>query len=111
MPEKKIEFIKKQLHSKEHKNEKFKTIRVLRKDKKELKEADIKKYVETLVSAHEIDLRDLAISAMGVTNEFTLKYFDRLEFYDTVQYYKDKVENVDKFDSYDYFDITMRIDK
>ena len=50
MPEKKIEFIKKQLHSKEHKNEKFKTIRVLRKDKKELKEADIKKYLETYIS-------------------------------------------------------------
>ena len=45
---------------------------------------------------------------MGLTNDFTLKYFDRVDFYNTDNYYKDKVEDVKKFDSYDYFDITLR---
>lgn len=107
----KIDYVKKDLHTKDHKNELFKTIRVKRSDKKTVKELDIKNYLNDLVNNHGLDLRDMAVSAMGVTNDFTLKYFGRLEFYDTVEYYKDKVEHVDKFDNYDYFDVTLRIDK
>ena len=107
----KFEYLKKDLHTKDHKTELYKTIRVKRDDNKPVKEADIKDYLNGLVKNHKFDLRDLAVSAMGVTNDFTLKYFGRLEFYDTAEYYKDKVENVDKFDSYDYFDVTLRIDK
>lgn len=111
MPAKKIEYVKKDLHSKEHANEKFKTIRVKRKDNKSVKEADIKEYLSTLVTKHHIDIRDLAVSALGVTNDFTLKYFGKIDFYDTEGYYRDKVENVEKFDAYDYFDVTVRVDK
>jgi hypothetical protein len=105
----KIEYVKKNLHTKNHKKEMFKTIRVKRTDNKSVKEADIKNYLNDLVDNHGFDLRDMAVSAMGVTNDFTLKYFGKLEFYDTTEYYKDKVEHVDKFDNYDYFDVTLRM--
>ena len=110
MPEKKIQYLKQELVSskKQHKNLNYKTIRIIRKDKKGLTEEDIKEYVEQLVKTYEYDPRDIAVSAMGVTNDFTLKYYDRVDFYNTDNYYKDKVEDMKKFDSYDYFDIALR---
>ena len=84
---KKLEYVKKDLHTKDHKTELYKTIRIKRNDNKSVKEADIKNYLNDLVKNHDIDMRDMAVSAMGVTNDFTLKYFGKLEFYDTVEYY------------------------
>lgn len=103
--------IMKPLGTTENKNDLFKTIRIRKKNKKNFKEDDIKEWVKQYSTSAKIDARNIAVSAMGVTNDFTLKHFGRLEFYATEDYYNGKVDDIEKFDSYDYFDVVLRIHK
>jgi hypothetical protein len=98
----------KPLHDKEHKNVTYKTIRLVRADKKSFKEADIQDYINDDL-AKKYNIRDIAVDGMGITNMFTMKYYDNDDFYDTKDYYEDRVEDVEKFDDYEFFDVTIRI--
>jgi predicted DNA-binding protein with PD1-like motif len=105
---KKLEVKVKPLHQKEHKNVTYKTMRIMKTNNKSFKEEDIKQYINDKV-AKNYDIRDIAVSGMGITNTFTMKYYDNDEFYNTNDYYEDKVEDVEKFDDYEFFDVTVRI--
>lgn len=107
----KLEVVLKELPSKEHANFTYKTFEGVKKNKTHFTEAQIKEYVDTLVNDKGIDIRDIAISGMGITNDFTLKYFDNNTFYNTNDYYRDKVEDATKFDDYQYINVTIRKDK
>ena len=96
----------------ELKNLTMKTIRVTRGGgkKKTFNEKDIEELYDQL-KGQGYKPNDININVMGITNDFTIKYFNSDAFYDTNDYYKDKVRDPNKFDSYDYADITIKIRK
>lgn len=94
------------------KNLTMKTIRVTRggKKKKTFTEKDIGELYEQL-KEQGYKPNDININVMGITNDFTIKYFNNDSLYDTDDYYRDKVRDESKFDSYDYADVTIKIRK
>jgi hypothetical protein len=91
------------------KNVTFKTI-LVKKDgnKKTFTEKDIDELYQQL-KAQGYKPNDINMDVMGITNDFTIKYWNCDALYDTNDYYNGHVRDPSKFDSYEYVKVAIKV--